>query len=227
MNKYAVYSAVYALGVLVGAVAARQWLKTTYEALAQAEIDSVKEVFRKREEELVSHTERVISAEELNGHENTFDIEEARKTLARYPYGSHKLPEQDAAERIQVFMANRDEPDEDAPPQVEVRYGNPYVISDGDFLEGMPGYDKITITYYEQDDVLADDHEDVIHDVGRFIGNDALTAFSRKPGAEGVVYVRNTQLSTDFEVVLDRGSYSETVLGFQTEKPLVRKMRDD
>ena len=227
MNKYTVHSVVCALGVLVGAVAARLWLKADYEIKTQTEIDSVKEAFRKREEDLVSHTERVISAEELNGHENAFNVEEARAVLGRYPYASGGIPEQEVAERIQVFMANREESEDDDPPQVQARVGHPYVISDGDFLEGMPGYDKITITYYEADDILADDKEDVIHDVARYIGTDALTAFNRKPGAEGVVYVRNTQLSTDFEVVLDRNSYSEVVLGFQTEKPLVRKMRDD
>ena len=58
------------------------------------------------------------------------------------------------------------------------------------------------------------------------IGDDALVSFNKKPGAEGVVYVRNIRLSTDFEVVLDRRSFSEVVVGIVPDKPLLRKMRD-
>lgn len=75
--------------------------------------------------------------------------------------------------------------------------------------------DFIPLIFYEGDNTLADDKEHVVPAADEVVG---LVALSRLieggPGAEeGVIYVRNLKTNFNYEVVLDAGSYSETVLG--------------
>ena len=90
----------------------------------------------------------------------------------------------------------------------------PYVISIEEFSEERENFDKVTVYYYQEDDTLCDDNEEVITDVLRFIGSDALTCFGDESDDENVVYIRNEPMEIDYEVIRLTKSYSETVLGF-------------
>ncbi len=75
--------------------------------------------------------------------------------------------------------------------------------------------DFVTLIFYEGDNTLADDHEHIVPAADEVVG---LVALSRLieggPGAEnGTIFVRNLKTMINYEVVLDAGSYSETVLG--------------
>lgn len=75
--------------------------------------------------------------------------------------------------------------------------------------------DFVSLVFYEGDNTLADDHEHVVPAADEVVG---LVALSRLieggPGAEnGVIFVRNLKTMINYEIVLDAGSYSETVLG--------------
>lgn len=106
-----------------------------------------------------------------------------------------------------------DHPEEDAPEDSD------YVV---DAVE--PGFDVylsenpmdfITLSYYQGDSTLCDDHEQIINNPEDVIGHVAIERLvTGGPGAEeGVIYVRNRKTMLNFEVVLNLGSYSETVLG--------------
>ena len=105
-----------------------------------------------------------------------------------------------------------DAPPED-PPESPFTHTEPYIISRQDFEEENLHYDKITITYYDIDDVLADEREDVIPDIESVIGIDALTNFGNMSNDPNIVYVRNDRLGADYEVCLTNDSYTESVLG--------------
>lgn len=109
---------------------------------------------------------------------------------------------------------------EDRDPEV------PYVISMEEYMQDREEFDKNTVTYFEEDEVLCDDRETVIPDVEATVGHDSLTKFGTSSSNHNVVYVRNERLEADFEIILDKGAFSEVVLGFK-EKEEVRKMRDD
>ena len=235
MNKYAINSVVFALGICVGALAARFWLKNQYANLAQDEIDSVKAAFAKREEQLLEHINEVQPKKPAKNTHYKMRLEDLADYRARMEsYGADHIPEQTEEDRLSTVMNMAEQMRDSGEGSLALdleetfsrEHAQPYLIADSDFLEGMAGFDKITITYYEADDILADDQDEVITDVSAHIGDDALVSFNKKPGAEGVVYVRNIRLSTDFEVVLDRRSFSEVVVGIVPDKPLLRKMRD-
>ena len=73
----------------------------------------------------------------------------------------------------------------------------------------------VSLIFYEGDNTLTDDRDRVVPAADEVVG---LVALSRLieggPGAEnGVIFVRNLKTMINYEVTLDAGSYSETVLG--------------
>ncbi len=93
-----------------------------------------------------------------------------------------------------------------------------YLISIDDFDAGYPDrYDTVSMTYYAVDDVLADDAEETVMDVERFIGADTLDHFGAEAaelsGDENTLYIRNEALHCDYEVTRIHQSYHQVVLG--------------
>lgn len=89
----------------------------------------------------------------------------------------------------------------------------PYVISEEKFSEENLHYDKITVTYYAEDDVLTDDQETVIDDLDATVGYDNLDLRYAALTNPHVIYVRNDSTSSDYEILINLNSYQETVLG--------------
>lgn len=143
---------------------------------------------------------------------------------------------EDPAEELRnVFVEAKDEPK----PFVDLEYEDilknrdtevPYVLTQEEFLEAEPGYDQVTITYYEGDDVLADEKDQIINDVDNTIGVGNLSHFGLYVGDPNLVYIRNERLELDFEVLKSDGKYTEQVLGFiehSDSRTKIRKFRED
>lgn len=89
----------------------------------------------------------------------------------------------------------------------------PYVISPEAFANEHSDFAKITMLYYEENEVLeyeeynqeaGDDH---FADIGSVIGFDAINHFGEYE--EDAVFVRNEALGNDYEVILMHGPYDE------------------
>ena len=83
------------------------------------------------------------------------------------------------------------------------------VISMEEFMNDTSGYDRLTINYYEEDDTLADENEEIITNVENLVGDEALYFEDN----ENVVYVRNNKIGALLEILLVHGSYARDVLG--------------
>lgn len=81
----------------------------------------------------------------------------------------------------------------------------PYVISPDEFSE-LDDYDTESLTYYA-DGTLTDDQDNVIEDVELLIGRDALTHFGEYE--DDSVFVRNDDMRTDYEILLDTRDYKD------------------
>lgn len=104
----------------------------------------------------------------------------------------------------------------------------PYVISQDEYMEGEPGYEQITLAYYEDGEgVLVDPQDKPIPDSDKIVGDDNLLRFGHGSGDSRVVYVRNDDISVDFEIVKSQGSYEQEVLGLRhsDERRRPRRMR--
>ena len=84
----------------------------------------------------------------------------------------------------------------------------PYVITPEEF-DTNDEYDTISLTYYEGDGVLADDCDEAMDDdeIERTVGYEALNHFGEYE--DDSVFVRNEELKTDYEILLDVGSFSD------------------
>jgi hypothetical protein len=92
----------------------------------------------------------------------------------------------------------------------------PYVIH-VDEKDQNPAYDQITITYYEADDVVCDEADDVIAVPERenLFGEANLEKFGHGSGDSEKVYIRNDRMETVIELVRSPNSYAEEVHGFE------------
>lgn len=107
-----------------------------------------------------------------------------------------------------------------------------FIISDYDYYNnGSNDYEKATLIYYEGDDTLADERDEIVDDVRGTIGtNDPDELFDQD---DRYVYVRNNRLGTDYEIERVEGSYQEAVYGYippsgrNTKKARERAKREE
>lgn len=159
MTNNVKYFASFLFGTAVGVAVSWKILKTKYEQIAQEEIDSVKEVFSKRNKE---------TAEFLN---------DAAKTLSEIKEEIDEEPSEKSDGIIDYSCMCRDfgyisENKEKKGGDYMNDY--PYVISPDEFDE--IGYNTVSLTYYA-DGVLTDECNDPIEDVDEIIGEDSLNLF--------------------------------------------------
>ena len=86
----------------------------------------------------------------------------------------------------------------------------------------------IPLVFYMGDETLCDDREQLISNPEEVVGEASLLRLAEGgPGAEnGVIFIRNLKTMLNYEVVLDAGKYSETVLGI-FEKNLDKEEDDE
>ena len=184
------YLVAFAAGAGIGVGASWFLLKKKYEKIAQEEIDSVKEVYSKREASSYI-LEEDEQDEEESSEENKSMMEHAveyAKQLNKHGYTNYS----DAGAKIDIPKAAVDAPYVIAPDEVGL----------------YDDYDEITLTYYA-DHILADDMDEIVEDVEEKVGYDALTHFGQYE--EDCVYVRNDKRKVDYEIVLDERTYAEVV----------------
>lgn len=102
----------------------------------------------------------------------------------------------------------------------------PYVIDVNTFNDISFTREKISLSYYQDDDVLLDDNEELIPNVFDIVGHEALTSFGKYSPDPDIVYVRNERLGIDYEIARLYKSYQETVLGIKTEEPPRKKVKN-
>ena len=92
----------------------------------------------------------------------------------------------------------------------------PYIISYAEFHESETDYQQLELTYYAADDVLCDDRDNnrPIYNHKRLVGD---LRFGHGSGDLGIVYIRNDQAQTEWEVSYNKGYYSVEVMGLEIE----------
>lgn len=90
----------------------------------------------------------------------------------------------------------------------ESNNSQPFVISREQYAYDDEGqyYSKITLKYYPRDRVVLDDEEEPIDNIPGYIGWRNLSRFGDESGDPEVVFVRNRNLETDFEIIKEEES---------------------
>jgi hypothetical protein len=240
---------IFTLGGGVGFLVGKKVYENYYAAIAQEEIDSVKEAFENR---------RLVESGKP-GNENGMTDEEYRtKNLSsefdgdpdKTPNGISEYNKQrtntNSLTRSSTIINNSneqakmnyhlvsakpqtetDEPLTDAAGKTEeemdlskVDRTRPYIIDDREFNDEFEHHDKISLYYYAVDDVLCDEDEEVIKDIDNTVGFEALEAFDRQT----TVWVRNEPLTIDYEIICINKSYAESV--GKVESPRERYLKE-
>lgn len=171
----------FAVGAAIGSAVTWKLIKTKYERIANEEIESVKEVFSRR-------NKKEKEPEEIEHGTVAHMLETKPNDVSKY---AAMLEELKYNEKGENDMKNAD----------------PYVISPDEFAE-LDDYQTVSLNYYA-DGVVADDIDEVVENVGSLIGWDSLNHFGEYEDYS--VFVRNDALKTDFEILLDTRNYSDVI----------------
>lgn len=177
----------FVLGAAAGSLVTWKILEKKYQKIAQEEIDSVKEVYMKRNAALTNEVKKAHQYFETNN-----DPEQA---------AVKKTPVQEEYVRIvkEQGYSHEDQSTEDI--------CDAHVISPDEFGE-LDEYDTESLTYFNKDKVLWwDNRSKVVKNPAELLGPKALDSFGEYE--DDSVFVRNDELKIDFEVLLDMRSYYE------------------
>lgn len=117
-----------------------------------------------------------------------------------------EAPEEDISEYEDAFEFDKRMHEE----AMDTGYSDfPRTISASEMLNQKQWYSKVTLTYYAGDDVLADDQDEPIEDPMDIIGEHFKELFGMNEDEPDIIYVRNDDRESDYEVVQLDTSYGD------------------
>lgn len=213
MNSILKNGLVLLVGTAIGAYGGYVWTAKRYEQIMEEEAEEWRKTLNERKQkvkdQLIKDAEGIdeisaVTEAPVKKKETTKD--RYKKIVGTMKYSNREDEEAEEEEQYKYSKMSRKEYSDE-----------PYVISYDEYNQDMTHYDKLTLNYYEDDDTLTDDEDEVIPDVDLIVGGDSLTRFGEMSGDPEIVYVRNDKLQIDYEIIRLSRSYGETVLGFKQE----------
>lgn len=179
----------FVIGAGVGAAVTWYMIKDKYEGIAQEEIDSIKELYSRKEKALkeAAGSDQELEAIKVQAR-NKKDISEYADQIKKNGYINYSdLDSDEGAVK-------------DAIPEPEVNLSRPYVIPPEEFGE-INEYETISLLYFA-DQVLSDENYEIIENVDDIVGVGSLDHFGEyEPDS---VFVRNDRRKCDYEILLDQ-----------------------
>jgi hypothetical protein len=225
LGAVAMLAVVFAEGFLVG----RLSTKKKYAELSKQEIKQAKEYYAAKAEEATVEFVPVVDAKQLILDLKYESVEDSIVAATKSTRVPAEILEDEGESRFIKVEVDLNAEFEDAADPLEWNWGQqlanrsediPYIIHRDEFEDSTGGaqYSQLSLTYYEEDDVLVDEHSAPI-DKYRLIGEDTLQ-FGLGSGDEHIVYVRNDKMEIDIEITLSPKSYASDVLGLEDETEL-------
>lgn len=181
MNNELLCVATFAIGAGVGSVVTWAILKKKYQKQVQEEVASIKEAYQQVIDNIQNSELTVAVTEEATPEEEETD--------------------EDLGEYMEIVKDNGYS--ESTPKPLYGKHSTPHIIAPEEL--GDTDFEIVSLTYYD-DGILADDWGNVI-DIDSTIGDDSLNHFGDYE--DDAIHVRNHQLETDYEVLLEERTYSE------------------
>ena len=179
--------AAFAVGAGCGIFGTMKYFENKYRHIADKEIESVIDIYRKKTEALKDKEE-----EKNNYH----------KRVKNY-ISSAPLDTVVDREKIEAEA----HPEDDEPEEQ-------YQITSMDYFDDSE-YDKVNLTYYFNDKVLvgpSDYKDEDILDVDSSIGEDAVNLIANGFDDGSALYIRNPKLGVDYEITKSYMSYKDLML---------------
>lgn len=188
-----IFSSGVAIGVVLGISISDRRYNERFEEEVEKRIDEIMDEKEKEEKAKAAETSERVLREKVQynnivGSNYNKNIKEGKETEVK--------EDDDDLPRTAAEYEHPEDDDEVAE--------NPYYIDEDDF-DASNGYDKESLYWYKANNTLVNDSDEVLDDmddVKVMIG----TEWASYDGY-GVVYIRNEKLRTDYELVINLGSY--------------------
>ena len=190
MNKSIIGVVSFIFGAAVGTFITQELVKKKYERIAQEEIESVKELYKAKE-----NTSGILQGIIEGMNNPNKELKEKIQHVSDKIMNDYKRILKD-----QKYSNDTENDNSERSSSVE-----PYVICPEEFGE-VEDYDRVSFTYYA-DGVLADEYDEIVENVDEIIGEESLTHFGEYE--DDSVFVRNDKLKCDYEILLDQRNYSD------------------
>lgn len=243
-NNPLLIAGAFVLGLAAGGFVAytvtKKRLVAQYDEELTEQIAAAKEFHRRmsKEGEFVSpeSTVKALVPEEIveavqayQGRERPIPYNKPSTIVDNRPPVDVVVEEVKVTQNVFVQASNNDDPrDWDYNAELadrELNPDDPHVISYDEFTENADHHEQTTLMYYAMDDTLVDAQDKPIDNTEYTVGDDNLNRFGHGSGDPNVVYVRNTKIDLDFEIVRDHGSYQKQVFGTDPKQDLSHSRR--
>lgn len=206
---------IFAAGAGLGALATYIYMKAKYEEIINEEMDII--------------LDRVSNELKNNCHDPE-EIEEEeitkRVTSKIIEFNKYQTPTEMVSslgirkrrmEEEELAASEHPRDDDNYHEELFIPRGEPktpYIITEDQFYNEYEHYDKTTIYFFEEDNVLVDEREELIDDPESIIGDVPAYLFAENEhnmvdydDDPDVIHIRNDKLATDFEVIRRDESY--------------------
>ena len=189
MYEYVKLVAAFTIGLGAGILASKRFFQTKYEKIANEEIESVRESISKR-----SHILEESSIDDPEKFANKL-IEDIKRSDIRSTHVYSTIDNMYQKSNTERLL-EKEHPEDDRPEDC-------YEITESEYSETALGYDKRTLHYYIDDDMLVD------ADNGDWTNSDlGAEAYERiRTADDSELYFRNDPSANDYEVVRIKGAY--------------------
>lgn len=223
MNKYVTYGLIFvggaAIGGGIGWFVTKKRIEKIMDAKIEEEVKKTREWYRSLSEDTVKADENDISEDDIEDPvEATSEPSDDAIRVGKLAVESYTermnrrkedllRPERTRYDQI-PYESTEDQEEEVDEVRLETNDDDPrsdiYVITADQFAHERYGYDKVTLYWWELERILSEEDMDIL-DVPDLLGNN----WESKIGTEekDIVYVRNENLETDYEVVVQHESF--------------------
>lgn len=164
---------IFLAGAAIGSITTWKIIEKKYKDIADEEIESVKQVFKERQEKI------------SNIGSNVNNFETYKDIIKDLSY-----------EKEDSRVEEKTNESNDISLEEDIDRSKPYVISPEEYGE-IFGYETKSWTYYA-DDVLVDEFDQIVEDPELYIG-DGLKHFGEFE--DDSVFIRDEKSSTDYEIL--------------------------
>lgn len=219
-----------ACGFGLGYVVAKNRFEMKYKKLADEEIEEMKVYFRHREQATEARLKAPLNeVMDYLGYQKDSDFSEPSEESLVNPdqLPLEEVPPEVPEETRNVFEDTSSDHVWDYAVESRIRSANPgrpFVIHLDEF--GEEGRQTVCFTYYEEDEILADDRDEPVDNVDELIGLENLNRFGHGTDNINILLIRNETIELDIEIAKSGGSYAEDVKGFlKHEQYQIEKIR--
>lgn len=99
---------------------------------------------------------------------------------------------------------------------------HPYILHQDEYMNDEMGFTQSTLTYYDGDQILADEQDVPVYNHERVVGELKFGHGSNDPN---VVYVRNENARAEYEILLFSGYFEREVLGLEADAEIDHEIK--